>query len=156
VGSSVAGSSSRESYDVGVAVLPLRDGVRGRDNDRQAAEPEAGGIPGFDDTIGRRQFRIPDQVAPVILRGEAAVQAATEAIASQIGVAAQRLAESIAIEIAKSPAPSTLRLESVAVSFGVTLTSGIQAMFTAQAGSSAQVTITLSRQPSGSDSAGIS
>lgn len=153
MGSSVAGSSSRESYDVGVAVLPLRGGAGERDNDRQAAEPEAGSIPGFDDIIGRKRFHLPDQAAPVILRGEAAVQAATEAIADQIAVTAKRLAASIEIEVAKSPAPSTLSLESVALSFGVTLTSGIQAMFTAQAGSSVQVTITLSRQPSGPDSA---
>lgn len=152
MGSSDAGSSSRESYDVGVAVLPLRDGTGERDNDRQAAESDARSIPGFDDIIGRKRFRMPDQVAPVILRGEAAVQAATEAIASQIGVAAQRLAASIEVEIAKSPAPPTLRLDSVAVSFGITLTSGVQAMFTAQAESSAQVTITLSRQPGGPDS----
>lgn len=151
MGPSVAGSSSLESYDVGVAVLPLRDGTGGRDNDRQVTEPEAGGIPGFDEIIGRKGLRTADQVAPVVLRGEAAVKAATEAIASQIGVAAQRLASSIEIEIAKSPAPPTLRLESVAVSFGVTLVSGIQAMFTAQAESSAQVTITLSRQPGGPD-----
>lgn len=148
MGSSVAGSSSLESYDVGVAVLPLHDGAGGWDSDRQAREPGTEGIPGFTETIGRKRARVADQASPVILRGEAAVRAATEAIASQIGVAAQRLAASIEIEIAKSPAPPTLRLESVAVSFGVTLISGVQAMFTAQAESSAQVTITLSRQSS--------
>jgi len=152
VSPSVAGSSGVESYDVGVAVLPLRDGTGGRDNDRRVTESGADSIPGFDDVIGRKGVRAADQLAPVIVRGEAAVQAAAEAIASQIGGVAQRLAASIDIEMSKSSAPPTLRLESVAVSFGVTLISGIQAMFTAQAESSAQVTITLSRQPGARDS----
>lgn len=152
MGSSVAGSSGLESYEVGVAVLPLRGGAGARDNDRRVTDPGAGGIPGYDDIIGRKGFRWTGQLSPVIERGEAAVQAATEAIGSQIGAAAQRLAASIEIEAAKSQAAPTLRLESVAVSFGVTLISGVQAMFTAQAESSAQVTITLSRQPSKTDS----
>ena len=152
MGPSAAGSSGLESYDVGVAVLPLQDGTGGRDNDRQMTGTGAGSIPGFDDVIGRKGSRAADQLAPVIVRGEAAVQAATEAIAGQIGGVAQRLATSIDIEMSKSSASPTLRLESVAVSFGVTLISGVQAMFTAQAESSAQVTITLSRQRSDRDS----
>lgn len=145
--SSVDASSSPASYDVGVAVLPLRGSAGGRDNDREVASPGSTGIPGYDDVVGRKGFGA-DKRSPIIVRGEAAVRDATEAIASQIGVTALRLAASIEVEAAKSPAPPTLRLESVAVSFGVTLISGVQAMFTAQAESSAQVTITLSRHSS--------
>ena len=50
-----------------------------------------------------------------------------------------------------APESGKLGLESVEVSFGITLSAGVQALFTAQAESSAQVSITLVRRPDGSN-----
>jgi hypothetical protein len=49
------------------------------------------------------------------------------------------------------PAEGALGLDSVEVSFGITLAAGVQALFTTQAESSAMVTITLSRSSPGPD-----
>jgi hypothetical protein len=45
-----------------------------------------------------------------------------------------------------------MAVESIEVSFGVTLAAGVQAMFTAQAESSVQVTVTLSPRNKDADS----
>jgi hypothetical protein len=82
------------------------------------------------------------------------VQVATEALAAQIATAAQHIATSIEQQPIASPSPGHLGLDSIEVSFGVTLTGGVQWLFTAQAESSAQVTLTLTRQPPGIGSAG--
>jgi hypothetical protein len=80
------------------------------------------------------------------VKGGEAVRVATEAIAGQIGLAAERIAAAVEAR-AVAPEPGKLSLDSVEVSFGITLTAGVQAMFTAQAESSAQVTIILARRP---------
>jgi hypothetical protein len=109
-------------------------------------------IAGFEDAKGG--WRHPAENVPILIeKGEDAVRAATEAIARQIGLAAQRIARSVEEQVVTSSAAAALDLDSVSVSFGVTLTTGLQAMFTAQAESSAQVTITLSRSGPGPDSA---
>jgi hypothetical protein len=76
---------------------------------------------------------------------------ATEAIAAQIGLATQRIATEVGDQLVPSSSSATLGLESINVSFGLTLTAGVQAMFTAQAESSVQVTITLVPQRGSSD-----
>jgi hypothetical protein len=83
----------------------------------------------------------------VVVKGDAAVKAATEAIASQIGVTAQRIATSIDAQTLAEVDAGKLGVDSVEVSFGVTLSGGVQALFTAQAESSAQVTVALTRRP---------
>jgi hypothetical protein len=148
--------TSAEPFDVGVAVMPLRQMVPAP---RTESSPSAGNsssgssIAGFEEAKGG--WRHPAETVPILIeKGEDAVRAATEAVAGQIGLAAQRLARSIEERMAISPsAGAALDLDSVSVSFGVTLTVGLQAMFTAQADSSVQVTITLSRPPAGAGSA---
>jgi hypothetical protein len=82
----------------------------------------------------------------LLAKGDGAVKLATEAIARQIGLAAQRIAETIDAQAISSVSTGTLSLESVKVSFGVTLTAGVEALFTAKSESSAEVTITLTRR----------
>lgn len=103
--------------------------------------------PGYDDASGRSDGgrHRTDRRSVIIEKGEEAVRAAAEAVASQIGLAAAHIAAAIERQ---APAPAVggaLGLESVDVSFGVTLAAGVQALFTTQAESSATVTITLSR-----------
>ena len=141
-GSSGAGTGRTASYEVGVAIMPLTTVTA------DGREPSAtiGGVPGFDDTLGRGGARSERRPA-LIEKGEEAVRAATEAIAGQIGLTAQRITAAIEAQTGAPADPGVFGLESVQVSFGVTLSAGLQAMFTAQVESSAQVTITLSRQP---------
>jgi hypothetical protein len=82
-----------------------------------------------------------------LVKGGDAARVATEAIAAQIGLAAQRIAAAIEAQAVAAPQPGKLGLESVEVSFGITLTGGVQALFTAQAESSAHVNIILTRRP---------
>jgi hypothetical protein len=110
-----------------------------------AADSAAGGaIPGYDEAFGRRDSG-PDGRRTLLARGEDAVRAATEAIAGQIALAAQRIAEVIDAEIDSPSGAEQMSLESVQVSFGIALSAGIQTVFTSSAESSAQVTITLAR-----------
>lgn len=78
---------------------------------------------------------------------------ATDALARQISRAARRIGEAVASDVAHGPEPGGLGVESVQVSFGITLTGGVQAMFTAQTESSAQVSITLTRRPAATEPA---
>lgn len=135
------------SFEVGVAIqqLPL-------DGDDHGAADRA---PGYDEASGGGWGRrLADRGSVVVEKGEDAVRAATEAIAGQIGTAAQHIAMAIERQVPEQPRPGMLGLESVEVSFGVTLAAGVQALFTAQATSSAMVTITLSRSRPADDAAG--
>lgn len=129
------------SYDVGVAIVPIAEIAAATPDDGHHASE--GSVPGYDDVLGRRKSL--EHPAAQIERGDAAVQAATEAIASQVGITAQRIAEAIDQKIAP-PSGQNLAIEEVEVTFGISLAAGVQALFTAQAQSSAQVTIRLSRQ----------
>jgi hypothetical protein len=137
------------SYEVGVAIVPTIESVPTVPDDGH--QVPGGSVPGYDDVFGRRKHPDPDHPdrpgRPVTLveRGDAAVRAATEAIAGQIGVTAQRIAEAIDQQVAP-PDGQSLAIEEIEVTFGITLAAGVQALFTAQAQSSAQVTIRLSRQ----------
>jgi hypothetical protein len=130
----------RETYDVGVAIVPFAHDLGDQRNASQSADADT--IPGYEDVSGRGRHS-PDRRPLLIERGEQAVRAATGAIAAQIGLTANRIATEIGEQLV-SPSPTAeLELESINVSFGVTLTAGVQAMFTAQADSSVQVSITL-------------
>ena len=80
-------------------------------------------------------------------KGEEVTRKATEALAGQIGATAKLIAEAIGRQEAAAlpAAPSAFGLDSVEVQYGVTLSAGLQTVFTAQAESSVQVTITLTR-----------
>jgi hypothetical protein len=132
------------AYEVGVAVAALSDTLIVSPRDQEERTP--GGVPGYDEALGRGKANAARMPA-LIEKGEGAVQTATEAIAGQIGLTAQRIARAIGDEVAPPSGPGELGLESVQVSFGVTLAAGLQAIFTAQAESSVQVTLTLSRRP---------
>lgn len=129
------------AYEVGVAIIPA---ISTRDVEHESAGT-TGGIPGFDETLGWSLARTDDRLT-LIEKGEEAVRAATEAIAAQIGLTAQRIAAAIEGQIDETANQGQLGLTSVEVSFGVTLSAGLQALFTAQTESSVLVTITLSRQ----------
>lgn len=133
-------------FEVGIAVAAIDDTAGGRDSlDGQGGDV----LPGYDETSGSRlrERHAGDRPLAVVVKGEAAVSAATDAIAGQIGLAAERIVAAIEAQDLASPAPGKLGLESVEVSFGITLAAGVQALFTTQAESSAQVCIRLVRQP---------
>lgn len=138
----VGGEGSGLGYDVAVAVMPISS-VEGQPD---TPERSGGHLPGHDDAIGRPWGQ---RSTMLLEQGEQAVRAATEALARQIAVTAQLMAAVIEEQQVVSSAPAMFGLESVQVSFGVTLSAGVQALFTAQAGSSAQVAITLSRRADG-------
>jgi hypothetical protein len=133
------------AYQVGVAIqaLPVEDdGLAG-----------ARHAPGYDEAtggggVGRRWA---ERRTLVVEKGEEAVRIAAEAIAGQIAIAAQHIAAAVERQAPAPSAPGALALESVDVSFGITLAAGVQALFTVQAESSATVTITLSRPTPGPD-----
>ena len=132
-------------YEVAVAIAPVARVSPGRIfSPSGETDPDAG--PGFDETAGFRQFRRHATQA-VLAKGDAAVKLATESLARQIGVAAQRIASTIETQGLPASTSGALALDSVEVSFGVTLTAGVEAIFTATEESSVQVTIVLSRRP---------
>lgn len=141
-GSGGEGDSVR-GYEVAVAVMS----VGGVDSQPGTSPERPGGhLPGYEDAIGRPWGQ---RRAVLLEQGEQAVRVATEALARQIAVTAQHIATVIEEQQVVSSAPEKFGLESVQVSFGVTLSAGVQALFTAQAESSAQVAITLSRRSDG-------
>jgi Trypsin-co-occurring domain 1 len=145
VSESTAGAPGFRQYEVGVAIMPLDDTLLVRPDEQEKQGTDR--IPGYDEALGRSRDHGPGLRPALIEKGEEAVRAATEAIASQIGLATQRIARAVAGEAVPAPCAGELGLESVQVSFGVTLTAGVQTLFTAQAGSSVLVTLTLSRSP---------
>jgi hypothetical protein len=131
-------------YEVAVAVVPAGTLAYGP---LFSSGEDDQGKPGFDQTSGiRSQGRHVAGRPSLLAKGDGAVKLATEAIARQIGLAAQRIAETIDAQAISSVSTGTLSLESVKVSFGVTLTAGVEALFTAKSESSAEVTITLTRR----------
>lgn len=136
-----AGPGAGARYEVGVALRDLAE---------EPSETVRQTVPGYDDALGERASwgrHTRDHRSVVGERGAAAVQVTTEALAGQIAAAAQRIASSIERQPIASPTPGHLGLDSIEVSFGVTFTGGMQWLFTAEAESSAQVTITLARRP---------
>lgn len=129
------------TFEVGVAIVAADEGAAGPgDRDRQ----RGGALPGYDEVSG---LKLPGRRAALVVKGGEAVRVATEAIAGQIGLAAQRIAAGIEAQAVATAQPGKLGLESVEVSFGISLTAGVQALFTTQAESGAQVNITLTRRP---------
>jgi hypothetical protein len=139
---SLAGSDESHAsvgeYEIAVAMAPVGDPPH------EPSFPSQGSAarPGFDQTSGRHATGR----SSLLAKGDEAVKVATEAIARQVGLAAQRIAEAIDTETISSSGPNALNLESVEISFGVTLSTGVEALFTAKSESSAEVTIVLSRR----------
>jgi hypothetical protein len=107
-------------------------------------------VPAFDETRGGTD-RLERQARAILDKGEQAVAAATDAVAAQIGATVARIAKAVEQQTALSLNPATSSVESVEVSFGITLTMGLTTVFTAQGESSVQVTVSLS--PKGSQPA---
>jgi hypothetical protein len=132
-------------FEVAVAVAPAYD--------LEVVPPPTpqdapAGIPGVDDASWRHREPGPSGARPTLVQmGEDAVRDATEALAEQIGATARRIADAIGKQEQEQEQaePGTFGLDSVEVAFGVTLTGGVQTLFTLQAESSVQVTIKLSR-----------
>lgn len=139
-------SSPVGAFEVGVAIVAVDEGPAGPSH---GDGRRGGALPGYDEAVGLKlTARHAESLrSAVVVKGEAAVRVATEAIAGEIGLAAERIAAAIEAQAVASPQPGKLGVESVEVSFGITLTAGVQALFTAQAESSAQVSITLTRCP---------
>lgn len=136
-------------FEVGVAIVAPDESVnRLADRDGESGQT----LPGYDEASGLKLSRRHDADRPpaVVVKGGEAVRVATEAIAGQIGLATQRIAAAIEAQAVAASKTGVLGLESVEVSFGITLAAGVQALFTAQAESSVQVNITLARRPAGS------
>jgi hypothetical protein len=136
-------------FEVGVAVVVPDDAAVGSgDRDDQVSSAVAG----YDEAWGLKLSgsQAADRPPALVVMGAEVVKAATDAIAEQIGLAAERIAAAIEARTLSVSEPGKLGLESVEVSFGVTLGAGVQALFTAQAESSAQVSITLVRRPDAS------
>jgi hypothetical protein len=140
------GAAIAGPFEVAVAFAPAEE-VR-------VASPvpaEDAGIPGTKEADGKLQFwqrqEAVQQRPTLVQKGEEVVRQATEALAGQIGATARLIADAIGQQEAASPpaAPGAFGLDSVEVQFGVTLSAGLQTVFTAQAESSVQVTITLTR-----------
>lgn len=126
-------------YDVGVAIAAI-DSTAAVTPDHRHERP-ASAIPGYEDARGGRRG------ATIVEKGEHAVNLAIDSMASQIGRTAKRIANNISEQVAVESASADMCLDSVEISFGITLTAGMQTMFTIQSESSAQVTITLVRKP---------
>jgi hypothetical protein len=141
-------STATSRFEVAVAfAAPVGLPTVGPDTAGEAATAGApdGGIPGVDDASWslRREPRPPGSKPVLVQLGEDIVRDATDALAAQIGATARRIADAIGPQ---EPAkPGAFGLDTVEVAFGVTLTGGVQTLFTLQAESSVQVTITLSR-----------
>ena len=143
------------SPDDGVAAVPrfevavafaADDGLGPGPGTGSGASPGQSGIPGVSDTVGIRHGSRPILVE----KGEEILRQVTEALAKQIGTTARLIGDAIAQQEPAAPQPGAYGLDSVQVAFGVTLSAGVQTVFTAQGQSSVQVTITLSRQHPGS------
>src|ERR1700731_4474731 len=124
--------AGQADYEVGVAVLPLDTELGGR-----GTGPGSSTVPGYEDLRGGRSGAL------LVRKGQQIVDATTEALAAQIARSAAQIAQTISAQIGPVAGSGQLGLESVDVSFGVTLTAGLQALFTAQGESSVLVTITL-------------
>lgn len=117
-------------FEVGVYVHPAAGG------------DETDAVPGYDNASGRWGER--GQRA--VVRGREAVRAAVDAVGSGVGQAAEQLVDAVARQLPPD-VPGELGVDTIQVSFGVTLAGGVQALFTAQSQSSATVTVTMSRRP---------
>ena len=129
----VTEQAARLNYEVGIAIIP--------------AGIESAGVPGYSEATSGTVEYLQRGKSALIVKGHEALKSATEALASQIGATAHEIAEAIDKQTIGGPTPGQFGVESVEVSFGVTLCGGMQALFTAQAESSAQVKVTLTRQP---------
>jgi hypothetical protein len=144
-GTAVAGR-----FEVAVAFAPVEE-VRVVNPGGGLAPAEGESIPGTKEAAGNlhlwRQRQDGPQRPTLVEKGEAVTRKATEALAGQIGATARLIAEAIGRQEAAAPPaePSAFGLDSVEVQYGVTLSAGLQTVFTAQAESSVQVTITLIR-----------
>lgn len=132
-------------FEVAVALVPLAASSDVRPAPRQ--EPGEESLPGISEASGWRPWGQGhgDQAA-IAEKGEGVLERATEALAGQIGLTAQRIADAIGRQETSPPAAGAFGLDTVQVSFGITLSAGVQTVFTAQSQSSVQVTISLSRQ----------
>jgi hypothetical protein len=141
---------SEPGYQVGV--LLRRDVV----GDRPAglpgeAEPDrASGLDGYDEAMGlpRRVVATGEKLAEL---GEGAVRAVARAVAAQVGLVAEQVAASLEQQDIAGAGPGRLGLDTVELTFGVTLTAGagsaVNAFVTAEGETSFEVKISLSRRP---------
>ena len=143
------GTAIAGHFEVAVAFAPAAE-VRVAGPGGGPPLAEDAGIPGTKEAAGDLRFWQRQEGAQrltLVEKGEEVTRKATEALAGQIGATAKLIAEAIGRQEAAAlpAAPSAFGLDSVEVQYGVTLSAGLQTVFTAQAESSVQVTITLTR-----------
>jgi hypothetical protein len=143
------GNAIAGRFEVAVAFAPVEE-VRVLGPGGGPAPSGDEGIPGTKEAAGNLRFwqRQDGQQRPTLVeKGEEVARQATEALAGQIGATARLIAEAIGRQEAAAPPAESgaFGLDSVQVQYGITLSAGLQTVFTAQAESSVQVTITLTR-----------
>jgi Trypsin-co-occurring domain 1 len=129
-------------YEIAVALAPSHQLAHSDTIREHREQGDTGGtVAGFEDVKGRGGS------AALLAKGEAALQAATEALARQIAATACRLGGAVSEQVRLRP-ESAACLDEVTVTFGITLSAGLQTVFTTQAESSVQVTVSLKPVPS--------
>jgi len=126
-------------YEVAVALAPadrLAGPVGG--SDRYLAEQT---VAGFEDLTGTSRR------LSLLEKGEEALCDASDALARRAAIVAARMADAVSTEIQSTNISADTALEAIEVSFGITLSAGLQTVFTTQAESSVQVTVTLRCDP---------
>jgi|SRR3954452_1841104 hypothetical protein len=117
--------------------------------DDGGSDGESGLGPGFEDASGVRE-RLSHGARTVVVAGEQTVLAATKAIGTEIARTADVIADQITNALdarVTQPVPGALGLDSVEVTFGITLSAGVQTVFSTKGESSTVVKIVLKRSP---------
>lgn len=123
------------AYEVAVALLPLgRRASRDLGTDRDLTEQS---VAGFEDVRGTSRS------VSLIEHGEDALRAASEALAVRAAAVASSMARAISAQLRSAESPPDASFETIEVAFGIALSAGLQTVFTTQAQSSVQVTLTL-------------
>lgn len=118
---------------------------------RDAVDDRPGSYDGYDEAVGGLRRRMAATGGNLAELGEGAVRAVARAVGSQVGIVAEQVAASLEQRDIAQAGPGKLGLDTVELTFGVTLTAGVgsavNAFVTAEGETSFQVTISLSRRP---------
>lgn len=142
---------SEPGYQVGVLLRREVVGDRPAGLPGEAGPDRAGGLDGYDEAVGGWRRRVAVAGEGLAELGEGAVRAVARAVAAQVGLVAEQVAASLEERDIAHAGPGRLGLDTVELTFGVTLTAGVgsavNAFVTAEGETSFQVTISLSRRP---------
>jgi hypothetical protein len=146
-----------QPFEVGVIVRRSAEGSGGAGPDGEVAQDREGrdgredreGRDPYDEAIGGRWLGAGRD--KLVGLGEDAVRLASTAVAAQVATVAEQVAARLERSAISQAYPGQLALDTVELTFGVTLTAGtgsaINAFVTAEGESSFEVTISLTRRP---------